>query len=177
MRIIAGKHRGRVLSEFRGNDVRPTADRVKESLFQILSDRLAGARVLDLFCGSGALGLESLSRGAKEAVFNDISNDSLSILRKNLAALRETGTVSRADFRDCLMHMRGRFDVIFCDPPYKEDCIDEVLSRILQRDLLSPGGVVVWESEREEVAPAGWVRSDVRNYGRTKICFFQRSEA
>ena len=80
MRIIAGKHRGRVLAEFAGKEIRPTSDRVKESLFQILAPRLAGARVLDLFCGSGALGLESLSRGAREAVFNDISAQSLVVL-------------------------------------------------------------------------------------------------
>ena len=93
MRIIAGKHRGRPLAQFRGEDVRPTSDRAKESLFQILSARLPGARVLDLFCGSGALGLESLSRGAREAVFNDISRGSLAICKKNLAALGEHGTV------------------------------------------------------------------------------------
>ena len=79
MRIVAGKYRGRVLASFRGDDVRPTSDRVKESLFQILGAKLVGARVLDLFCGSGALGLESLSRGAREAVFNDVSRDSLAI--------------------------------------------------------------------------------------------------
>ena len=83
MRIIAGKHRGRVLAQFAGMDVRPTPDRVKESLFQILTPRLAGARVLDLFCGSGALGLEALSRGAKEAVFNDASASSAAICKKN----------------------------------------------------------------------------------------------
>lgn len=82
MRIIAGKHRGRVLAQFCGNNVRPTSDRVKESLFQILSFRLPDARVLDLFCGSGALGLEAISRGAREAVFNDISADSLAICKK-----------------------------------------------------------------------------------------------
>ena len=175
MRIIAGKHRGRVLAEFRGTDVRPTADRVKESLFQILSDRLIGARVLDLFCGSGALGLESLLRGAKEVVFNDVSDESLAILRKNLAALREHGQVSQADYAACLMRVRGRFDIIFCDPPYKMDCREDVLARIASHNLLSEGGVVVWESEREEFAPEGWIRSDLRNYGRTKIAFFERS--
>ena len=87
MRIIGGKYRSRVLAEFKGDAVRPTSDRVKESLFNILSLSLRGARVLDLFCGSGALGLESLSRGASEVVFNDLSKDSLTILKKNLTAL------------------------------------------------------------------------------------------
>ena len=175
MRIIAGKHRGRVLAEFRGMEIRPTSDRVKESLFQIIGDRLVGARVLDLFCGSGALGLESLSRGAKEAVFNDVSRESLAVLKKNLAALREEGQVMQSDYAACLMRMRGKFDIIFCDPPYKMDCREDVLARIAAHDRLAAGGVVIWESEREEEAPAGWRRSDLRSYGRTKIAFFERS--
>lgn len=175
MRIIAGKHRGRVLAEFRGMEIRPTSDRVKESLFQIIGDRLAGARVLDLFCGSGALGLESLSRGAKEAVFNDVSRESLAVLKKNLAALCEEGQVMQSDYAACLMRMRGKFDIIFCDPPYKMDCREDVLARIAAHDRLAAGGVVIWESEREEEAPAGWRRSDLRSYGRTKIAFFERS--
>ena len=175
MRIIAGKHRGRVLAEFRGMEIRPTSDRVKESLFQIIGDRLAGARVLDLFCGSGALGLESLSRGAKEAVFNDVSRESLAVLKKNLAALREEGQVMQSDYAACLMRVRGKFDIILCDPPYKMDCREDVLARIAAHDRLAAGGVVIWESEREEEAPAGWRRSDLRSYGRTKIAFFERS--
>lgn len=91
MRIIAGKHRGRALAQFAGKNVRPTADRVKESLFQILSARLVGARVLDLFCGSGALGLESLSRGAAEAVFNDRSKESLALLKKKFKRAGRNG--------------------------------------------------------------------------------------
>ena len=88
MRIIGGKYRSRVLAEFAGDDVRPTSDRTKESLFNILALKLYGARVLDLFCGSGALGLESLSRGAKEVVFNDSAKASIAILKKNLSALK-----------------------------------------------------------------------------------------
>ena len=82
MRIIGGKHRSRVLTEFAGEDVRPTSDRAREALFNILSFTVRGARVLDLFAGSGALGLESLSRGAKEAVFNDVSKASIAILKR-----------------------------------------------------------------------------------------------
>lgn len=156
-------------------DIRPTADRVKESLFQIIGDRLVGARVLDLFCGSGALGLESLSRGAKEVVFNDVSRESLAVLQKNLTALREEGLIMQSGYAACLMRVRGKFDVIFCDPPYQMDCREDVLSRILQYDRLAAGGIVIWESEREEEAPAGWQRSDLRRYGRTKITFFTRS--
>lgn len=174
MRIIAGKYRGRTLIPFAGKEVRPTSDRVKESLFQILSSRLAGARVLDLFCGSGALGLESLSRGAREVVFNDLSRDSLAILKKNLALLREDGICTDLDFRACLNSVSGKFDLIFADPPYREKYAREILGLVAERDLLASGGLVVYESE-EELSPVGeWEIVDLRRYGRTKISFFQR---
>ena len=174
MRIVAGKYRGRVLASFRGDDVRPTSDRVKESLFQILGAKLVGARVLDLFCGSGALGLESLSRGAREAVFNDVSRDSLAICKKNLAALGVVAHVTCLDYRACLSRTAGKFGVVFADPPYKMDCAGEILSLVAARGLLEEDGAVVYESEREENAPAGWERYDLRNYGRTKIAFFRQ---
>ncbi len=176
MRIIAGKHRGRILAEFAGKDIRPTSDRVKESLFQILSSRLPGARVLDLFCGSGALGIECLSRGAAHVVFNDISRESLAVCKKNLAAVREEGELYALDFRACLMRVTGKFDLIFSDPPYREDYTEEILRLVAQRGLLREDGLVVAESEREERAPDGWSVSDFRSYGRTKITMLKRCE-
>ena len=152
MRIVAGKHRGRVLAQFKGFDVRPTSDRVKESLFQILTPRLAGARVLDLFCGSGALGLEALSRGAKEATFNDASASSAAICKKNLAALRERGIVQISDWRACLMRAAGQFDLIFCDPPYAMDVAGEVLAFIAQRRLLAAFPTMRTRRGREALA-------------------------
>lgn len=172
MRIIAGKHRGRVLASFSGERVRPTPDRVKESLFQILSDRIVGARVLDLFSGSGALGLESLSRGAREVCFNDLSEESLALVKKNLTLLREEAKLTRQDFRTCLKGAAGKFDLIFCDPPYAEGFLGEILSIVKARGLLSEGGLVVYESEREEEATEGWEAEDIRRYGRTKIFMF-----
>lgn len=173
MRISAGKHRGRALAQFAGKNVRPTADRVKESLFQILSARLVGARVLDLFCGSGALGLESLSRGAAEAVFNDRSKESLALLKKNLSALGETGTVCNFDYKLCLARAEGTFDLIFCDPPYAEDCFKEILALVSSRGLLREGGLVVYESERELPEAEGWTKADERKYGRTRITLWR----
>ena len=174
MRIIAGKHRGRVLAQFQGNGVRPTSDRVKESLFQILSLKLVGARVLDLFCGSGALGLESLSRGAREAVFNDISKESLALLKKNLTALKETGMVYNLDFKACLLRAEGKFDFIFVDPPYSPDYLSEILSLVKERNLLNEGGLVVYETEREQPQVAGWDKADERKYGRTRVTLWKR---
>ena len=172
MRIIAGKHRGRVLASFSGERVRPTPDRVKESLFQILSVRIAGARVLDLFCGSGALGLECLSRGAREVCFNDFSEESLALVRKNLALLKEEALLTRQDFRTCLKNISDKFDLIFCDPPYAEEYLAEILKIVQSRKLLKEGGLVVYESEREEEAIEGWEAVDIRRYGRTKIFMF-----
>ncbi len=176
MRIIAGKYRGRTLATFRGMDIRPTADRVKESLFQILSQKIIGARVLDLFCGSGALGLECLSRGAREAVFNDISEDSLAVLKKNLRALGEDATVTRTSFEVCLKRVSGKFDLIFCDPPYKADCEGEIFAIVKERKLLSDGGLIVFESERDVFPSAGFECVDTRNYGRTTVRFFAESK-
>ena len=172
MRIIAGKYRGRVLAQFEKIGVRPTSDRVKESVFQILSARLYGARVLDLFCGTGALGLESLSRGAAEVVFNDSSAESIALLKKNLAALKETAKVYKLDYKACLNSVSGKFDLIFADPPYKEDIAAEILSLVKARGILAENGLVVFESEREEEPAEGFTLKDKRSYGRTKVMFF-----
>ena len=164
-----------MLAEFRGQEIRPTADRVKESLFQILSPRLIGARVLDLFCGSGALGIEALSRGARSVVFNDLSRESLAVCKKNLAAVKEEGELSALDFRACLMRVSGKFDLIFSDPPYKGKYTAEILEIIASRNLLAEGGLVIAESEEKEQAPEGWEIADFRSYGRTKITMLKRS--
>lgn len=175
MRIIAGKYRGRTLARFQGEEVRPTADRVKESLFQILSPRLRGARALDLFCGSGALGVECMSRGAGFVHFNDLSKDSLAILRKNLSFTEEEYEITCLDFRACLLSDSKKYDLVFCDPPYRETFLAEILGLLAQRELLAQNGLVLYETEREEEIPAGWVSADLRRYGRTKIFFLQRS--
>ena len=173
MRIIAGKYRGRVLASFQGDHIRPTPDRVKESLFQILSRKIAGARVLDLFAGSGALGLECLSRGADEVLFNDSARESLTVLEKNLK-IAEAGTkIFNLDFRTCLNRIEGQFDLIFCDPPYQESYLKEILDTVKTRSLLSADGLVIYESEREESGADGWTLSDSRKYGRTNITMWK----
>lgn len=182
MRIIGGKYRSRVLSEFAGESVRPTSDRVKESLFNILFLKLQGARVLDLFSGSGALGLESISRGAKEVVFNDFSKDSIAIVKKNLAALKipvngEVAKVTNSDYLLCLENARGAFDIIFIDPPYREEFGVKALEKIAKKKLLSANGVVVYERDRAfEGEIEGLEKYDERKYGKTYLTFFKRAE-
>lgn len=174
MRVISGKYRGMNLAEFQGNDIRPTADRVKESLFNILAAKVAGASVLDLFCGSGNLGIECLSRGARCVHFNDISAGSITVLKKNLSRLRgEVFTVTRADWRECLYAAKQPFDIVFIDPPYADDCGIYALELLSKRGLLSGGGVAVYERDRAfEGEAEGLEKFDERRYGRTYLTFF-----
>lgn len=179
MRIIGGKYKSRVLADFLGQEVRPTSDRAKEALFNILALKIYGARVLDLFTGSGALGLESLSRGAKEVLFNDCSKDSLAIVKKNLAALKISldggeAKLSCQDFKHCLQNAAGKFDLIFIDPPYRFDYGKRALETIAQRGLLSEEGVAVYERDRAfETEIEGLEKYDERKYGKTYFSFFR----
>ena len=182
MRIIGGKFRSRVLVEFAGEDVRPTSDRAKEALFNILSLKLYGARVLDLFAGSGALGLESLSRGAKEVVFNDCAKASLAIIKKNLAALKitpngEEAKLMNCDYLVCLEQVRGQFDIIFIDPPYRFDFGEKALQKIAERKLLTENGIAVYERDRSfEGEIEGLEKYDERKYGKAYFTFFRNKE-
>ena len=180
MRIIGGKYRSRVLAEFAGEDVRPTSDRAREALFNILSLKLYGARVLDLFAGSGALGIESLSRGAKEVVFNDCAKDSIAILKKNLSTLKisvggEEAKVMQADYSACLSQISGTFDLIFIDPPYRFDYGRKALETIVQKGLLSEHGIAVYERDVPfDGEVAGLDKYDERKYGKAYLTFFRK---
>lgn len=175
MRIIGGKHRGRKLAEFPGDDIRPTSDRVKESLFNILSAKVAGASVLDLFCGSGSLGLECISRGASFVHFNDVSKDSLAVLKKNLACVKEEGTVTNSDYLACLSQTTFKYDLIFIDPPYRFEYGAPALEVIAKRGLLNDGGVAVYERDRAFVGQVeGLELYDERKYGKTYLSFFRK---
>ena len=182
MRIIGGKFRSRVLAEFDGEDIRPTSDRVKESLFNILSLKMYGARVLDLFSGSGALGLESLSRGAGEVCFNDCAKTSIAILKKNLTALKivpngNEAKVTNCDYLVCLQQAQGQFDIIFIDPPYRFDFGEKALQKIAERALLSENGIAVYERDRPfEGEIVGLEKYDERKYGKTYLTFFRKGE-
>ena len=178
MRIIGGKHRSRVLTEFAGEDVRPTSDRAREALFNILSFTVRGARVLDLFAGSGALGLESLSRGAKEAVFNDASKASIAILKKNITTLKEENVrIYNYDFSVCLDAVQGQFDIVFIDPPYKQEYGAQALKKIAERGLLTESGVAVYERDRPfDGEVTGLKKYDERRYGKAYFTFFCRDK-
>lgn len=174
MRIISGKYRGMVLSEFKGMEIRPTADRVKESLFNILYSEISGASVLDLFCGSGNLGIECLSRGARFVHFNDISKDSVAVLKNNLARLHESNySVTTLDYSLCLSKVNG-FDLIFIDPPYAKEFGIEALKIIGEGNHLNADGTAVFERDRSFTGEiAGLELYDERKYGKTYLSFFK----
>ena len=181
MRVIGGEYRSRILTEFTGQDVRPTSDRAREALFNILANKVRLGRVLDLFAGSGALGIESLSRGASEVIFNDFSKDSVAIIKKNLQALKLLGNdkakVLNYDYSVCLNAVSGEFDIIFIDPPYRFDYGEKALEMIAKKGLLSKNGVAVYENDRSlEKEIEGLEKYDERKYGKAIFGFFRNRE-
>jgi len=151
MRVIAGDYKGRKLQPPADNSVRPTTDKVKEALFSILTERIWGSRVLDLFSGTGNLGIEALSRGAAECIFGDNSRDSLRLIKNNIAHCKAEGArVIPGDFKKILMNLDGQFDIILLDPPYGQGFLEPCFELIRQQDLLAEGGVIVAEHRREE---------------------------
>ncbi|MBQ4087997.1 MAG: 16S rRNA (guanine(966)-N(2))-methyltransferase RsmD [Clostridia bacterium] len=174
MRVISGSARGKKLISAEGLDVRPTLDRVKESVFNMIAFDLPDAIVLDLFSGSGALGIEALSRGAKHAVFVDNNSTSLSVTKQNLEATRlsDLAETVQSDSIRYLKTTSKTFDIILIDPPYQAGLYDEVLSLIYERNLLNPDGLMIVESALDDAPqiPSGRY-SEVRDkkYGKVKI--------
>ena len=149
MRVISGSARGKQLTPVPGKDTRPTTDRVKESVFNILQMAVSGSEMLDLFAGTGQMGIEALSRGASHAVFCDAAPKALSVIRKNIAAARveDRAEVIGADFVSALRRLQGRqFDVIFLDPPYGGEILNQALKSIELFDILRSDGIIVCES-------------------------------
>ena len=190
MRIISGTSRGRLLrtpgKSAGKSEIRPTADRVKEALFSILGGRLRGAKVLDLYAGTGALGLEALSRGAERAVFVDNGDAALELVKKNveLCGLSERSAIIRRDLTRGLAFLQGvapagGFDLIFLDPPYRQGLVALLLSGLSELALLAPDGLVVAEEGAEvELAAVypGLNLADHRRYGDTAIWFYQPTQ-
>lgn len=179
MRIIGGDHRGRKLRPVPGRGIRPTADRTREAVFNILGDRVWGAVVLDLFAGTGALGLEALSRGAAEAIFVDRMPAALRTLSQNIAdlGLDDRTRVIRWDLSRHLAPLTKRrppFDLVFLDPPYAKGLLGPVLSRLAAAECLAPDARLVVEHPAEESPPetvASLRLVDRRRYGKTLVSF------
>lgn len=182
MRIIGGKHRGAKLYTLDGFDTRPTLDRVKEPLFSILNFALPDAVVLDLFAGSGALGLEAISRGAKQAFLSDSHAKAIHIIEQNVEKLRETSKVQimHKDYLvalETLKKQQIKFDLVFLDPPYETDFAQKATQQIVQLDLLNKNGVIVIEADRKKeimnaINEIELIEIyDERKYGRAELIF------
>ncbi len=179
MRVITGKARGIQLKTPEGMQTRPTIDRVKEALFSIINYDIPGAAVLDLFGGTGQLGIEALSRGAKFAVFVDTREDACKLIRENLkrTKLEGEGRVVRSDYLEYLSRCKEHFDIIFLDPPYAEVFLENALNRIREIDILQSGGIIVTERPLGKDLPwemAGYSRSKDYKYGKVLLTIYRK---
>lgn len=182
MRIIAGRFRGTHLAPLGAGDpaahLRPTSDRVREAIFSILGTRatgdpVRGARVLDLFAGTGALGLEALSRGAARVAFVDDGAAARALLRRNIEITRTMGEtdVWRRDATRLGENRGAPYSLVFLDPPYGRGLGERALASAQAGGWLAPGAVIVWEEAAEQAASPGFTRDDARRYGDTWVTF------
>ena len=179
MRVVAGAARGVALKTPEGLTTRPTADRVKEAMFSILQFDLPGTAVLDLFGGTGQLGIEALSRGAKSAVFVDEGEAACSLIRENLrrTKLEKQAKVIRSDYLQFLKQSKDKFDIILLDPPYAEVFLENALKCITEIDILQSGGIIVCERPIEKDLPfeyAGYRCSKDYKYGKTLVTLYRK---
>lgn len=184
MRVISGSARGTKLLSQEGLNTRPTLDRVKEALFSIIQFEIEGANVLDLFAGSGALGIETLSRGANSVVFCDNNQESVRIITKNIenTKMKEKSIVIKADYKKALSNLKSdqnKFDIVFLDPPYKTDFALRAVEYIMEYDLLNQKGIIILETNDEKMhnkilSIDGIEIFDERKYGKVILIFIRK---
>ena len=185
MRVISGIARGTKLYTLNGIKTRPTLDRIKESLFNIITLKVKDSNVLDLFSGSGALAIEALSRGASYAVLCDFSKDAIEIINKNIekTRLNKKSTIKKMDYKKCLQMLEtsnSKFDIIFLDPPYDTDYIYKATKLILEYELLNENGIIIAETDDldrilSEINSLDINVKDIRKFGRVKLLFLEES--
>ncbi len=181
MRVISGIARGTKLNSIDNISTRPTLDRVKEPLFSIIQNYIQDSNVLDLFAGSGALGIETLSRGANHCTFCDKSYESVKMLKQNLqkTKLEDKATIFVQDYKKCIKSLIGKkYDIIFIDPPYKLDIAVNSIKLILEYKILSKDGIIILETDEEERELSNIENTelevyDVRKYGRVSLIFLR----
>lgn len=179
MRVISGSARGRRLKELQGMETRPTTDKVKESLFNIIQFEIEGRKVLDLFGGTGQLGIEALSRGALHCTFVDQRREAAALMKENLkvCGLSDRARVVQGESLSFLSSCREKFDIIFLDPPYHTDLMEKTLELVTKIDILSEYGIIICETMAQHQlpqleAPYEWGR-DYR-YGQIKLTIGRR---
>lgn len=180
MRVITGSARGTVLKAPKGMQTRPTMDQVKEGLFSAIQFEIEARRVLDLFAGSGQLGIEALSRGARRAVFVDASREACGVVRENLSRtrLQEKALVVQADYLSYLRSCRECFDLIFLDPPYAEVFLESALKNISEIDILSDSGIIICERPSDKQLPTeipGLSHYRDYRYGKAAVTLYRKA--
>lgn len=179
MRVITGTARGKRLAVCAGNAVRPTPDRVKEALFSIIQFQIEGRRVLDLFAGSGQLGIEALSRGAREAVFVEAAAEPAAVVAKNLetTGFSDRARLHRADYAAFLAGNCGSFDLAFLDPPYRTGLLQQALPKVAEK--MNAGGTIVCEHPEDESLPdeaGAFVRGRSYRYGKIALTLYKHKD-
>ena len=177
MRVISGKYKGKKLDGFNIDGTRPTMDRVKESLFGMIKGYLKDSVSLDLFAGSGALGIEGLSEYGMKCYFVDANIEAIKVLKKNTASI-ENVYIYHSDFREALLNFskqKIKFNIIFLDPPYKMHLISEALDLIIKYDLLASDGIVICEAE-DEVIKTNLLNIKSKKYGDTNINIYKKEK-
>ena len=178
MRIIAGKNKGKKLKSFEGDAIRPTSDMARESLFNILAPKLLGCDFLDLCCGTGAVGIEAISRGAGAVTFVDSSKDSAKISEFNLKSIGNSTRVNVCDAGRFVMQTSKNYDIIFFDPPYAFLGFEDIMKIVKERRLLKDGGLFIYEhkSDKPSLEIDGFILKDSRKYGIAIFDFYTEGE-
>ena len=172
MRVISGKYKGKYLKGFDIDGTRPTMDRVKESLFGIIQNNIYDSICLDLFAGSGSLGIEALSNGAKKCYFNDSNNEMIKILKENLNGI-DNSIISNKNYINFLDNINDKFDIIFLDPPYKLNLITPSIKKIIDNNLLNDNGLIICEYETEVIKCDLNILKE-KKYGSKKIIIYKK---
>jgi 16S rRNA (guanine966-N2)-methyltransferase len=180
MRITGGKAKGRTISSPLGKDVRPTASKTRQALFNILSDRVDNARFLEIFAGTGLIGLEALSRGAASLTAIEHNRKLATSVRDTVHRLGYQANVLACDFRAGLKAIHGqKFDIVFADPPYRTEYGSVVLNQLIELDLLSESAIVIIEHMKSTALQGDQLRLkkiDFRQYGLSALSFFTKTE-
>lgn len=181
MRIVSGKAKGTKLYTLNGESTRPTLDRVRESLFNIIQNQIQDSIFLDLFSGSGAIGLEAVSRGAKKAILCDISKEACKIIEKNIVKTHalENIELHQSDFKKVLINkINEKVDIVFLDPPYETDFATEAVKILLEKNLLKQNAMIIIETDNskkviEDLENINCEIKDIRKYGRAYLIFLK----
>ena len=176
MRIVSGKYRGKVLKEFELSSTRPTTDRVKESIFNLIQFDVADSIVLDLFAGTGALGIEAISRGAKKVYLVDKNPQAIKLIKENLKCIEGDYCVHQEDYITFLKKVKCKFDIILLDPPYKTDYGIKAIDLLLEKRLLAEDAIIIFETSEEnnfEINIIGF-KTTKKKYGKIIVFKMER---